>query len=109
MKTLMPLAFAAVLWPFAGVPAAQPDLASGFADPPASARPRVFWWWLESHVGEAGITRDLEEMAQAGIGGALIFDAASGVEGTPAGPAFMGPEWRKAFRRAVREADRLGI
>ncbi|MBN1420299.1 MAG: discoidin domain-containing protein [Planctomycetes bacterium] len=88
-------------------------LANEFRDPPASARPWVYWWWLESNVSREGITRDLEEMRRVGIGGALIFDAGSssyrGMKQTPPGPEFMGAEWRALFAHAVREADRLGL
>ena len=56
---------------------AEPGLECGFADPPHEARPWVFWWWLESNVSKAGITRDLEEMKSKGIAGALLFDAGS--------------------------------
>ena len=91
------------------------DLEHGFAQPPLSARPRVYWWWLESYLDRAGITRDLEEMERKGIGGALIFDAGSGarysttVTQTPCGPPFMSPAWRALFRHALQEADRLGL
>jgi len=88
-------------------------LAEEFRDPPASARPWVYWWWLESNVSREGITRDLEEIRRAGIAGALIFDAGSssyrGMKQTAPGPEFMGAEWRALFAHAVREADRLGL
>ncbi|MFV1969256.1 MAG: glycosyl hydrolase, partial [Pirellulaceae bacterium] len=93
----------------AGRESKSDDLESGFLDPPDSAKPRVYWWWLESNVSKAGITRDLEEMRAKGIGGALIFDAASLVKGTPAGPTFMSREWRDRFKHAVDEAGRLDL
>ena len=92
-----------------------PDLERGFFKPPSSAQPRVYWWWLESYLDRAGITRDLEAMKRKGIGGALVFDAGSGagyshtVEQTPNGPPFMSPAWRALFRHALAEADRLGL
>ena len=89
--------------------AAADELAQGFATPPDSARPRVYWWWLNSHVTKAGITRDLQEMKAKGIRGALIFDAGGGAGPMPAGPKFMGPQWRELVKYAVKEADRLGI
>ena len=91
------------------------DLERGFMEPPPSALPRVYWWWLESYLDRAGITRDLEEMKRKGIGGALVFDAGSGaryshtVEQTPCGPPFMSPAWRALFKHALAEADRLGL
>jgi len=89
--------------------AAQEDLAKGFAQPPNSAKPRVYWWWLMSLVDKEGITRDLEELAAKGVGGVLLFDAAGSPGQMPHGPAFMTPGWRENFRHALHEADRLGL
>ncbi|MFH1920453.1 MAG: glycosyl hydrolase [Planctomycetota bacterium] len=88
---------------------AKPDsLAQGFLDPPQSAKPWVYWWWLESNVTKEGITLDLEEMKRQGIGGAMVFDA--GMAPTiPPGPTFMGPEWRELFKFAAEEANRVGL
>jgi hypothetical protein len=88
----------------------QDDLVHGFAHPPGSAKPRVYWWWLMSLVSKEGITMDLEQMAAKGIGGVLIFDAAgrAGPQ-APIGPAFMTSGWRENFRHALQEADRLGL
>ncbi len=100
---------------FASPKETLPDLERGLVEPPASAQPRVYWWWLESYLDGAGITRDLEEMKRKGIGGALVFDAGSGaryshtVEQTPCGPPFMSPAWRALFKHALVEADRLGL
>ena len=91
-------------------------LEKGFINPPGTAQPQVFWWWLNSFINKEGVTRDLEEMKRKGIGGALIFDAAAvdrwrrnNVEDIPVGPAFMSPEWQNIFRHAVEEASRLGL
>ncbi len=97
-------------------PMKQIDLDQGFTSPPNEARPNVMWWWLNSSISEKGITRDLEEMARQGIGGALIFDAApvdrwkpKDVAPAPVGPPFMSKRWRELFRHAIKESDRLGI
>ncbi|NPV46394.1 MAG: hypothetical protein HPY69_05530 [Armatimonadetes bacterium] len=86
---------------------AADDLASNFARPPDSARPWVYWFWLNGNITREGITADLEAMQRVGIGGVLIMEVD---QGTPLGPvAFAGPEWRELFRHVVREADRLGL
>lgn len=89
------------------------SLASGFASPPPSARPRVFWDWLNGYVSRAQITRDLAAMQRQGIGGAMIFqvsvDPVPGGVVVPKGATFMSDEWRKLFQHAVREAARLGM
>jgi hypothetical protein len=107
MVALVGCALAAV--PTAGAAEGADSLEKGFADPPDSAKVRVYWWWLNSNVTKAAITRDLTEMRAKGIGGALICDAGKPAGPTPAGPAFLSPQWRELFKHALREADRLGI
>src|SRR3990172_5339552 len=85
------------------------DLAKDFVAPPDSAKPRVYWWWLNSRVSKEGITRDLEEYHAKGIGGVLLFDAGMPAGPMPSGPKFMSPEWLETMKHALREADRLGI
>jgi hypothetical protein len=92
-----------------GLVQAADDLAQGFATPPDSAKPRVYWWWLNSRVSKEGITRDLEEYRAKGIGGVLLFDAGMPAGPMPSGPKFMSPEWLEMVKHALREADRLGI
>ena len=91
-----------------------PDaLRKGFANPPASARLRCYWWWLNGHTNEATITRDLEEMQKKGYGGVLLVDAnganQNGNDNVPAGPEFGSPEWTALYVHALKEADRLGL
>ncbi len=85
------------------------DLSEQFANPPASARPWVYWFWNNGNVTKAGITADLEAMQRVGIGGVIIMDVVERFA-PPAGTAdFMNPEWQDLFRFAVSEAHRLGI
>ena len=82
-------------------------LFDGFASPPASARPHVWWHWMNGNVTKEGITADLEAMAKAGIGGAQIFDVSDGI---PAGDvAFCSDAWFDMLHFANEEAKRLGI
>jgi hypothetical protein len=50
------------------------SLERGFEDPPDSAKPRVWWHWMNGNVTKAGITADLEWMKRVGIGGFQMFD-----------------------------------
>lgn len=52
-----------------------------FADPPADARPRTLWYWMNGNVTADGITRDLEAMRAVGLSGAVIFDG--GIDASP--------------------------
>ena len=82
-------------------------LEQDFLRPPASARPWVYWFWLDGNITKPGITADLEAMKTAGIGGVLIMEVD---QGAPKGPArFASPAWRELFKFVVTEAARLGL
>ena len=49
------------------------DLEGSFLNPPDSAKPWVFWYWMQANATRDGITRDLEAMAETGIGGAMLM------------------------------------
>lgn len=89
------------------------ELEASFQTPPFEAGIRCFWWWLNSNVTPAAITRDLEAMKDKGYTGALIFDAGGssqrGNRQVPPGPVFGGPEWTKLFVHACKEANRLNL
>jgi hypothetical protein len=88
---------------------AQPndDLADAFRHPPAAARPRVYWFWMDGNSSREGITADLEAMKAAGIGGVIMMEVDVGI---PKGPvAFMGPKWRELLKHSASEAARLGL
>jgi hypothetical protein len=62
----------------AGVGVAQTShepLKSGFENPPESARPRVWWHWMNGNITKEGIKLDLEWMHRVGIAGFQNFDA----------------------------------
>ena len=82
-------------------------LEKGFLQPPDSARPWVYWFWLNGNITREGITADLEAMKRVGVGGVLIMEVD---QGAPLGPVgFMSPAWRELFRHVVAEAGRLGL
>jgi len=108
MKTTQLLIGAALLGLVLTAPAVPTDpLASGFLNPPDSAKPQTWWHWMNGNITKAGITADLEAMKQIGLGGATIVNADCGI---PHGPVdFMSPEWRDDFKFAIAEANRLGF
>jgi len=85
-------------------------LAQGFANPPDSARPRVWWHWMSGNITKVGIQADLEWMKRAGVAGFQNFDA--GLE-TPQIVAkrlvYMTPAWKDAFKFTATLADKLGL
>ena len=91
----------------AGMLPTNEDLAKDFASPPDSARPGVYWYFMDGNQTKEGMTRDLESMKQAGLGHALFLDINHGV---PRGSvAFLGEEWQNQYVHAVREAERIGL
>jgi len=86
------------------------DLEAGFKNPPESAKPRVWWHWMNGNITKEGIRADLEWMHRVGIGGFQNFDA--GIN-TPQIVAkrliYMTPEWKDAFLFATKLADSLGL
>jgi hypothetical protein len=83
------------------------DLKEAFKNPPDSARPGVYWYFMDGNMSRQGITDDLESMKQAGIGNLIFLEVNVGV---PRGSVdFLSGEWQELFKHAVREAERLGI
>lgn len=82
-----------------------------FLHPPESAKPWVFWYWMQGAVSRAGITADMEAMKQEGIGGVYLMP----IKG-PANPPYINPpvvqltpEWWGMVKFAMQEAKRVGI
>jgi len=85
-------------------------LREGFANPPQSARPRVWWHWLGGNITKDGIAEDLDWMKRVGIGGVQNFDADLGTPQVVARRlAYMTPEWKDAFRFAATRAEANGL
>ena len=86
----------------------HPDgLAAGFANPPDSARPGVYWYFMDGNLSREGMTRDLEAMKAAGLGHVLFLEVNVGV--TRGSVVFLSPAWQDLFAHAVHESERLGI
>ncbi|RYG70781.1 glycoside hydrolase family 2, partial [bacterium] len=85
-------------------------LAQGFASPPATMRPRCYWYWMDNKSTKEGITKDLEGMARVGIGEAYIgiIGGTSGDTG-PGGVPTFSEEWWQLMEHAIREGGRLGV
>ena len=63
--------------------------------------------WMDGNSSREGITVDLEAMQHAGLGGVIMMEVDVGI---PKGPVkFMSDAWRRNFKHAVQEAERLGL
>ncbi|MCX6873867.1 MAG: glycosyl hydrolase [Verrucomicrobia bacterium] len=88
-----------------------------FSNPPVTVRPYVWWHWMGPNISKDGITRDLEAMKEAGIGGATIFHITSAVTvgAKPTGNCpwpeitYRSPQWWELMKHAAAEANRLGL
>jgi hypothetical protein len=85
-------------------------LERGFQNPPDSAKPRVWWHWMNGNITKEGIKLDLEWMKRIGLGGFQNFDAAlSTPQIVEKRLVYMTPEWKDAFLYATTLADKLGL
>jgi hypothetical protein len=83
------------------------QLKLGFFNPPDSAKPGVYWYFMDGNLEREAMTKDLESMKKAGIGYVLFLEVNVGV---PRGKVdFLSEEWQELYKHAVREAERLGI
>jgi len=91
-------------------PVAAADLKAGFLNPPASAKPRVWWHWMNGNITQDGIKKDLEWMNRIGIGGFQNFDAALRTpQIVEKRLVYMAPAWKESFRFTAAMADSLGF
>ena len=86
------------------------DLEKNFQNPPESAKPRVWWHWMNGNITKEGIRADLEWMHRVGIAGFQNFDAALMTpQVVEKRLVYMTPEWKDAFRFTTQLADSLGL
>ncbi len=82
----------------------------GFQNPPNSARPRVWWHWMNGNISEEGIAKDMDWMQRVGIGGLQNFDANLNTpQIVDKRLVYMDDGWKKAFKFTASEAQRRGL
>lgn len=90
---------------------AQTPAAAPFAWPEVTreSKPWTRWWWPGSAADPASLTRQLEQLAAAGIGGVEITPiyGATGYEARYVD--FLSPRWLDLLAHTGREAQRLGL
>lgn len=120
MKRILLLAiFAALIFNFSwGQISFHPEeikyksLYQGFVTPPYKAKPTVYYTLLNGYMNKEFVQQELEQYAEKGIGGLLVFDI--GIIGKkeffpPQGAEFMSEEWLDNFSYLVKKADELGM
>ena len=75
----------------------------------STAKPWTLWWWMGSAVTPEDITHEMEQFAQAGLGGVNIIPI-YGVKGYEKQfLPFLSEKWLAAMEHTVREGKRLGL
>jgi hypothetical protein len=94
----------------AATPDADPLLA-GFRQPPPTARPQVWWHWMNGNVNLEGAKLDLAWMQRIGIGGIHTFTGGGLGEPHVVEPPvdFLGDQWRATFQATTRLARAAGM
>jgi len=88
-----------------------PDqLEKGFASPPESAKPRVWWHWMNGNVTWEGARADMDWMERVGIGGLQCFDAGMTTpQVVEVRLPYMTEGWKQVFAKTAAYADSLGL
>jgi hypothetical protein len=78
-----------------------------FLNPPDSARPWVYWCFMDGHLTPDGMKADLDSLKRVGIGGGVYLEVDIGI---PSGPVhFMSEPWQQMVADAFGQADSLGL
>lgn len=83
------------------------DLRDGFENPPAEARPGVYWYFIDGNQDRDQMIADLEAMKTVGLGSVIFLEVDLAM---PRGPvAFMTPQWQENVTDAFIAAEKMGI
>lgn len=83
------------------------ELAQKFNDPDHSAKPWVFWNWMNGNISREGIKADLQAMHDVGIGGVMMFNIGNMV---PEGEIqYRSKEWLEMVKYAAKTANEFDI
>ncbi|NJC28327.1 glycosyl hydrolase [Neolewinella antarctica] len=109
--SVLMLLMACTRQPTSGLGNTEPSqsLAGSFQNPPDETKPWLYWYWINNHISEEGITRDLEAMADVGIGAALIGNIYLDRVKEDGPVPMLSPEWKRLTQHAIREGGRLGV
>lgn len=78
-----------------------------FKAPPREYGPMTWWHWINGHVTQEGITKDLTAMHEAGIRGVQMFNTHMYLEKGPV--AFASEQWFSLVDHAIRTCASLGM
>lgn len=88
------------------LPGVANELEQQFQSPPQSAKPLVWWHWMNGNVTAEGIKKDLAWMHEVGIGGVQNFDAhLMTPQVVDQRAVYMSDDWAEKFRLALSISD----
>jgi hypothetical protein len=88
---------------------AQRDDVTSFPPISAQSKPWTRWWWPGNGVDQKNLTRELEQLRQAGFGGVEITPI-YGVNGSESRDIqFLSPKWIAMLRHVAAECKRLDM
>ncbi|MEV0404108.1 glycosyl hydrolase [Actinoallomurus sp. NPDC050550] len=97
--------------PFGAV--ARAGTAGRFTRPDVSVAPKFRWWWPDGNVDPAEIRREVDQIADAGFGGAEIAAVHHSIADKSvldaAGHGWGSPAWVDAVEAALDQARRRGV
>jgi len=114
MKMRVRVTAGAAMVALASTPTWADTLANVFADPPATAKPWVRWWWPGGDVTDAELTREIGLLARAGFGGAEVQPFNPGIPRVDAAARariddYATPGFFAHMRTATRAAAAQGL
>lgn len=116
LSRLLGLCLALGLGAACGESPTGPDaLYEGFQNPPAAARPFVRWWWNGNRVNAREALRELDVLAEAGVGGveinAIAMPQAAAGDLDAIAPAldWLSPEWNQVVKATAEGAKARGL
>ena len=83
------------------------EIKGGFETPTDDNNLWCYWHWVDDDISKEGITKDLEAMKKAGIGGALIGNI--NPEEIDGKVPMMSEDWWSHMVHAVTEGKRIGV
>ena len=104
MNQLLPILLA---YTFPAIAAPALPLADDFRRPPDTARPGVYWYFMDGNLDREEMIRDLDAMKAAGLGHVIHLEVNVNV---PRGPVTsLSEQWFEIFGHAARHAEKIGI
>lgn len=109
MRSLLVALIIPFLLPLTPTPGhtATATLVERFQSPPDTAKPWVWWHWMNGNISREGITKDLEALRAIGVGGVVLFEESDRI--APGPVRYLSAEHFALIEHAGAECTRLGL